>query len=147
MFDAYLLSSPLSSSIQGIQPPVNADRDLLVQLILGHQARILTERAQKAVQQIGNAYTAEDVLSVDPRTLEPPTTAYSSSSSSPSGRLNRSPPGLVGQSASTDIRSRVRDHMHLRKVCIILYYIISCSRHATKEGVCTILYNPLLTCN
>ena len=118
----FLLSSTTSlptyiSLIQGIQAPVNTNKDGLVQLILGHQARVLTERAQKAVQQIGHAHQPEDVLSVNPQTLEPPTTAYSSSSSSPSSRLNQSSPGPVGQSSSMDIRSRVRAHIHLRKVC------------------------------
>jgi hypothetical protein len=105
---------------KGIQAPVNTNKDGLVQLILGHQARVLTERAQKAVQQIGHAHQPEDVLSVNPQTLEPPTTAYSSSSSSPSSRLNQSSPGPVGQSSSMDIRSRVRAHIHLRKSTEVL---------------------------
>ena len=116
------LSLSLSLSFpspQGIQAPLNADKDLLVQMILGHQARVLTERAQKAVQQISHAHRAEDVLSVDPRTLEPPTTAYSCSSSS-SSRLNQSLPGSTAQSTSMDIRSRVRAHIQLRKVCVCI---------------------------
>jgi hypothetical protein len=113
--------------VQGIQAPVNADKDRLVQLILGHQARVLTERAQKAVQQIGHAHQPEDVLSVNPQALEPPTTAYSSSSSSPSSRLNQSSTGSGGQSSSMDIRSRVRAHIHLRMVCTPLNLFLSLS--------------------
>lgn len=98
---------------QGIDIPLNASKDILVRLILGHQARILTERAQKAISQLDTHQI--DVLSVDPSTLQPPSTAYSSGN-----QLNQSTTGSVAvaqtTAAAADIRSRVKKQMDLRKV-------------------------------
>ena len=102
--------------MQGIDTPLNGSKDAVIQLILGHQARILTERAQKAISQLNTHQI--DVLSVEPSTLQPPSTAYSSGNG-----LNGPTTGSVGVTQTTtavaaDIRSRVKKQMDLRKVFI-----------------------------
>ena len=84
-------------------------------MILGHQARILTERAQKAVRQLHPDPHNVDVLTVDASTLQPPSTAYSTSGT----RLHHSSSPGRGQATTdtTSIRSRIKQQMGLRKVC------------------------------
>ena len=93
--------------------PLNVTKDKLVDLILGHQARVLTERAQLAIRQV--LTDPVDILAVDASTLQPPSTAYSSGGN----QLYQPPTGSsTRQTASAGIRSRVRQQMALRKVCV-----------------------------
>lgn len=66
----------------GIETPLNVSHEQLVDLILGRQARVLTENARKALEQVNRSSqgttTLEDVLNVDVRHLEPQTSVYSS---------------------------------------------------------------------
>ena len=107
---------------QGIEAPVNTDKDHLIQLILGHQARVLTERAQKAIRQLHTHQDhVDDVLSIDASTLQPPSTAYSTRGNQLNQSSTGSSPGSAGQTAASvtaDIRSRVKQQMKLRKVCV-----------------------------
>ena len=59
-----------------VAAPLNSSREQLLELILGYQARVLTERAQLAVRQLQRP--GVDVLTVDAETLQPPSSAYSS---------------------------------------------------------------------
>ena len=67
--------------------PINASQRELVDIILGRQAKVLSERARKALQQLqGDA--GVDFENVDTNTLEPHTSVYSTSTA----QLNIQPP-------------------------------------------------------
>ena len=102
---------------QGIEAPVNTNKDHLIQLILGHQARILTERAQKAIRQLHTHQDhADDVLSIDASTLQPVSTAYSTRGNQSSTGSSPSSAGPTAASVTADIRSRVKQQLRLKKV-------------------------------
>lgn len=97
----------------GIEVPLSITKEVLMEMILGNQAKVLTQRAQKAVQQLQTEPV--DVLTVDAETLQPPSSAYSSGGPRHTGSLPGSASlGAGGNSAS--IRSRVKQQFDLRKV-------------------------------
>ena len=112
--------------------PLNANKDLLVQMILGHQARVLTERAQKAIQELHPPHIDDhlrvDVLSVDASALQPHSTAYSTSGNRLNQSTTGSSTGSAGQTdtATASIRSRIKQQMGLRKVGVVCQ---SCDIH------------------
>ena len=106
---------------------MNASKDHILQLILGHQARVLTERAQKAIRQIRDDQLVDDVQSIDASTLQPPSTAYSSSGTRSDRSMSDSLSNSTAdhQDTSMTIRSRVQKQIKLRKVCMcvcVLYF-------------------------
>ena len=117
---------------QGIEAPVNTNKDHLIQLILGHQAKILTERAQKAIRQLHTHQDhADDVLSIDASTLQPLSTAYSTRGNQSSTGSSPSSAGPTAASVTADIRSRVKQQLRLKKVvcagdclCLIKSHVI-----------------------
>ena len=105
---------------------MNASKDHIIQLILGHQARVLTERAQKAIRQIRDDQLVDDVQSIDASTLQPPSTAYSSSGTRSDRSMSDSLSNSTAdhQDTSTTIRSRVQKQIKLRKVCVCVCIIL-----------------------
>ena len=136
--------------LQGIETPVGADKDSLIQLILGHQARVLTERAQKAIRQLcpSRQEDVADIASVDPRSLEPPTTAYSwrgarlegaESTAGATAAPTTGSGGRGGGGEMVDIRSRVRQQIQLRKVCVCVClsaYVCEVCMYVFHYSVC-----------
>ena len=61
-----------------IPTPIVAMAGELVELILGWQAKTLCERAQRALREVRGLEASVSVLEVDPRSLEPANSAYSS---------------------------------------------------------------------
>ena len=59
-----------------VEVPINASREEMVDIILGRQAKVLSERARKALQQVQGG-VSEDFETVDVSTLEPHTSVYS----------------------------------------------------------------------
>ena len=97
----------------GIEIPLSITKEVLLEMILGYQAKVLTLRAQKAVQQLQTEPV--DVLTVNAETLQPPSSAYSSGGARHTGSSPGSASlGAGGNSAS--IRSRVKQQFDLRKV-------------------------------
>ena len=61
-----------------IEAPLNASQGDLINLILGRQAKVLTEKAKKAIEQVNGLPHGATFLNVDVSQLEPHTSAYSS---------------------------------------------------------------------
>ena len=77
-----------------ITSPINANKRELIDIILGNQAKRLSEMARKALSQIpGGAGVGGDFQTVDLNRLEPYTSAYS-------GQARQT--GLVGSSVDTE---------------------------------------------
>ena len=65
-----------------ITSPINANKHELVEIILGNQAKRLSEMARKALSQVQNGdVTGRNFETVDLTRLEPHTSAYSSQTS------------------------------------------------------------------
>ena len=61
-----------------IETPLNVSKEEMVELILGRQAKELTEKARKALQQVSGLPHGATVMDVDVAQLEPHTSVYSS---------------------------------------------------------------------
>ena len=94
-----------------IDYPLNVTSKELTDLILGHQAHSLAEKTKRALEQLGGHSEEEvNIEELDPSTLLPHTSAYSS--------------GLTGQSAvskysGAQIRAEVKRKTDLAKVNVI----------------------------
>lgn len=99
--------------------PINSSQRELVDIILGRQAKVLSERARKALQQLqGN--TSVDFENVDTSTLEPHTSVYSTSTA----KLNSHPPmnfdpSRVGELDDIKSESQVQE-LGVKQLKIIL---------------------------
>ena len=112
-----------------LQAPLNPSKEDLVRLILGRQARVLSERAQRALEEIGLPRVS--VTEVDLDSLEPHSSAYSYTgrppSPSPSGASNTEPSeASLSRSTGSQIRGEVKRHNELKKVCFEITHRMQC---------------------
>ena len=82
-----------------ITSPINTNKQELVQVILGHQAKQLCDLARKAVAQVSEDVMAanRDVLNVDLDRLLPHTSAYSGRTGDSSVDRDTGSAGLTGR--------------------------------------------------
>ena len=92
---------------RNIDAPLSAAKSQLLEWVLSHQAKQLSERARCALEELTGTpgLNYEDV---DTSLLEPHSSRYSSSAQTPQGSLSRG--------STAEIRSEIQHHVHLEKV-------------------------------
>lgn len=74
------------SRTRQVEVPINASKKEMVDIIIGRQAKVLSERARKALQEV-QGESGEDFETVDVNTLEPHTSVYSTGAAELNSRV------------------------------------------------------------